>query len=94
MSFEELAELLSHDPFNVDECVETLAWRSSKKDIDGETKLEPMVLHGAFCQTIQRLKDYEERLGTQAVMLESECVEEESRQRKKVKDLLQENQVL
>lgn len=85
MSLEEL----SHDPFDVDEFVERLAWRTS----EGQTNFEPMVLHGAFCQMIQQLSDYERKLEKKNLYLEKQCTDEEAKQRKKVKDLLRENQV-
>ena len=90
MSLEEL----SQDPFNVDEFVERLAWRSSQAvTSDSDQKFDPMVLHGAFCQTIQQLTDHGRKLEKRAKVLESQCMDEESRQRKKVDSLLKDNQV-
>lgn len=91
MSLEEL----SQDPFNVDEFVERLAWRSSQvvASSDSEQKFDPMVLHGAFCQTIQQLTEHGRKLEKKANVLENQCMDEESRQRKKVDNLLKDNQV-
>lgn len=93
MSLEEL----SQDPFNVDEFVERLAWRSSQVVTDSsenhQQKFDPMVLHGAFCQTIQQLTDHGRKLENKSKKLESQCMEEEARQRKKVNSLLKDNQV-
>lgn len=107
---------LSQDPFDVDEFVERLAWRSSQVKIvptehpqqsvdlqsfpdPGESssgsqqQFDPMILHGAFCQTIQQITDYARKLEQKAQTLETQCIEEEGFQRKKVHDLLKENQV-
>lgn len=105
MSLEELKQ----DPFNVDEFVERLAWRSTEKDkkleIQSELvsvpqqqdaeqqRFDPMILHGVFCQTIQQITEYRRKLDKKAQMLEAQCIDEEGRQRKKVNDLLKENQV-
>jgi len=84
---------LAQDPFDVDEFVERLAWRANQSASDHGTSFDPMVLHGAFCQTIQQLMEHERKLEKQSKHLEKECIEEEIKQRCKVKDLLRENQV-
>ena len=100
---------LSQDPFDVDEFVERLAWRSAKTvqsdnvfsqsdnteggDGTGSQQFDPMILHGAFCVTIQQLTEYGRKLDKKAQHLESECEKEEEKQRGKVQELLKENQV-
>lgn len=65
----------------------------TQPESEGSSQFDPMILHGAFCQTIQQLTDYSKKLEKQAQVLESQCIEEEGRQRKKVHFLLKENQV-
>ena len=83
------------DPFDPDEFVERLAWRtigsSSRNDAD---QFDPIQLQVAFERTIQELKDMDQRVQGQVQKLENQCKDEEKAHWDRVADLQKKNQVL
>ena len=82
------------DPFDPDEFVERLAWRtigsSSRNDAD---QFDPIQLQVAFERTIQELKDMDQRVQGQVQKLENQCKDEEKAHWDRVADLQKKNQV-
>lgn len=84
----------SQDPFDPEEFVERLAWRTmGTKARSNPDEFYPMTLHGAFEKTIRDLKDMNARMQKNVEKLESECQEEEKRHWQRVAELQKTNQV-
>ena len=82
------------DPFDPDEFVERLAWRTTGGV--SRTKAEdfdPMVLHSAFEKTIKSLKDMNVTVQKNIERLEGGCKDEEKVHWLKVTELQKHNQV-
>lgn len=56
------------------------------------TDFSPMLLHGAFCEQIEQLKNHERNLERSAQHLEQQCIDEEKAHWRRVKDLQRRNQ--
>jgi len=81
------------DPFDADEFVETLAWRTMGGVRCSVDNFEPMVLHSAFEKTIRELQAMNVTVLEQVEQLEAECIEEEKIHGHRVGELHKHNQV-
>jgi len=81
------------DPFDVDEFVERLAWRTTGGTRNAET-FDPLCLHDAFEKTIRDLKEMNVSVMKQVEQLETECNDEEKAHWQRVAKLHEHNQVL
>ena len=81
------------DPFDVDEFVERLAWRSTGGTRNVEN-FDPLLLHAAFEKTIRDLKEMNVGVMKQVEQLETECNDEEKAHWQRVAKLHEHNQVL
>ncbi len=83
------------DPFDPEEFVERLAWRTtggvSRANVDD---FDPMLLHDAFEKTIKDLKEMNVMIQRQVDRLEGVCKDEEKIHWQKVTELQKHNQVL
>ena len=80
------------DPFDVDEFVERLAWRSTGGTRNVEN-FDPLLLHAAFEKTIRDLKEMNVSVMKQVEQLETECNDEEKAHWQRVAKLHEHNQV-
>lgn len=81
------------DPFDVDEFVERLAWRTTGGTRNVEN-FDPLCLHAAFEKTIRDLKEMNVSVMKQVEQLETECNDEEKAHWQRVAKLHEHNQVL
>lgn len=79
---------VEHDPFDGDEFVERLAWRTSP----GSKEFDPMLLHFAFKQTIEDLKRKKLEVKRKIESLEQSCIDEEKMHWQRILDLQKKNQ--
>jgi len=77
------------DPFDVDEFVERLAWRTTRNTVN----FDPLRLHSAFEKTIRDLKEMNMSVMKQVEQLEVECNDEEKAHWQRVSKLHEHNQV-
>ena len=85
---------LLKDPFDPDEFVERLAWRTAGGVSRGNTEdFDPMLLHAAFEKTIRELKEMNVRIQNQVESLETQCTDEEKVHWQRVAELQKHNQV-
>ena len=82
------------DPFDVDEFIERLAWRTS----GGASRVnpddfDPWSLHAAFEKTIKDLKELNVKTQKKIDKLEAQCKDEEKNNWQKVTELQKSNQV-
>jgi len=80
------------DPFDVDEFVERLAWRTTGGTRNAEN-FDPLCLHAAFEKTIRDLKEMNVSVMKQVEQLETECNDEEKVHWQRVAELHEHNQV-
>lgn len=82
------------DPFDADEFVERLAWRTcggvTRNNVED---FDPMVLHEAFENTIKDLKDMSVRVQRTVDRLEVTMKDEEKIHWQKVSELMEHNRV-
>jgi len=81
------------DPFDVDEFVERLAWRTTG-GVRNADNFDPLRLHSAFEKTIRDLKEMNVSVMKQVEQLEAECNDEEKAHWQRVAKLHEHNQVL
>ncbi|KAL5008482.1 hypothetical protein ScPMuIL_014063 [Solemya velum] len=86
-------EELEHEPFNVHEFVERLAWKTmGTKARNDHDEFDPVLLHSAFERMISDLKDKNVQIQRKVEKLENECKEEEKRHWQRVAELQKRNQ--
>ena len=83
---------ITQDPFDAQEFVETLAWRSMGT-VRSADDFDPMILHSAFEKTIRELQDMNTKVLQQVDQLEQECTDEEKLHWQRVAELHKHNQV-
>jgi recyclin-1 len=88
MSLQELQQ----DPFDVDEFVERLAWRTGGSARCTSENFDPLALHAAFERTIKDLKEMNVSVVKQVERLEAACNEEEKAHWQRISDLHRRNQ--
>ena len=86
--------MVTKDPFDVDEFIERLAWRTS----GGASRVnpddfDPWSLHAAFEKTIKDLKELNVKTQKKIDKLEAQCKDEEKNNWQKVTELQKSNQV-
>ncbi|KAG7202557.1 hypothetical protein KM043_009753 [Ampulex compressa] len=83
---------LEQDPFDPEEFVERLAWRTvnDTKD-DGKTSFDPVIVHETFLQAIKDLQVLQERQQKKCDRLEAALKEEEARHLLEVLNLQEKN---
>lgn len=86
----QLQQELEQDPFDADEFVERLAWRTTAgRSVES---FDPMVLHQSFEQTIRDLKVLNEKMKRKSKNLEAQVTDEEKKFKNHVGELLRGNQ--
>jgi len=86
----QLQQELEQDPFDADEFVERLAWRTTGgRSVES---FDPMVLHQSFEQTIRDLKVLNEKMKRKSEKLEAQVTDEEKKFKNHVGELLRGNQ--
>ncbi|UYV67244.1 EXOC5 [Cordylochernes scorpioides] len=78
------------DPFDSEEFVERLAWRSTNNQPEN-APFDPVVLYDIFEQSIENLKTYYDELQTKCNVIEASCREEEKKYAQFTSQLLQKN---
>jgi len=86
----QLQQELDQNPFDADEFVERLAWRTMGGR--GGESFDPMVLHQSFEQTIRDLKVLNDKMKRKSEKLEAQVIEEEKKFKNRVGHLLKGNQ--
>lgn len=89
MSIQEVRQ----DPFDPEEFVERLAWRTTGGVIRNKpADFDPVTMHAAFERTIRELKDMNVQIQQQVEKLEAACKEEEKAHWQRVGELQKHNQ--
>lgn len=88
--FSQLTEELEQDPFDVEEFVERLTWRTNTAESGG---FDPDLLHETFVQTIKDLKILQERQQKKCEKLENHLKEEQKVHAKNIDSLQEKHQV-
>ncbi|CAB3383453.1 Hypothetical predicted protein [Cloeon dipterum] len=84
---------LEQEPFDADEFVERLAWRtvSVTRDEGDQQQFDPILLNDTFVQAIKDLQLLHERQQKKCEKLENECREEEAKHFQKISSLQEKN---
>ncbi|XP_076314022.1 exocyst complex component Sec10 isoform X1 [Tachypleus tridentatus] len=86
----EFLQELEQDPFDAEEFVERVAWRTTAGHCDGEA-FDPSILHTAFEHTIKDLQILYENMDKKCERLEMICREEEKTHWDKITELQDKN---